>query len=41
MNLLSDEVDIEEELPDPDFVISLLSQMSKKKAPPKKEDKPS
>ena len=41
MNLLSDEVDIEEELPDPDFVISLFSQMSKKKAPPHKEDKPS
>ena len=41
MNLLSDEVDIEEELPDPDSVISLLSQMSKKKAPPQKEDKPS
>ena len=41
MNLLSDEVDIEEELPDPDFVISLLSQMSKKKASFQKEDKPS
>lgn len=41
MNLLSDEVDIEEELPDPESVISLLSQMSKKKASPQKEDKPS
>jgi len=41
MNLLSDEVDIEEELPDPDSVISLLSQISKKKTPPQKEDKPS
>jgi hypothetical protein len=41
MNLLSDEVDIEEDLPDPDSVISLLSQMSKKKTSPQKEDKPS
>ncbi|MFC2165131.1 PleD family two-component system response regulator [Acidobacteriota bacterium] len=41
MNLLSDEVDIEDDLPDPDSVISLLSQMSKKKASPQKEDKPS
>jgi DNA-binding response OmpR family regulator len=41
MNLLSDEVDIEEELPDPDSVISLLSPMPKKKDLPHKEDKPS
>ena len=41
MNLLSDEIDIEEELPDPETVISYLSQMYKKKATPPKEDKPS
>lgn len=41
MNLLSDEVDLEEELPDPDSVIALFSQMLKKKAPPQKEDKSS
>jgi len=39
MNLLSDEVDIEEELPDPDTVLSYLSQMSKKTASPPKEEK--
>jgi DNA-binding response OmpR family regulator len=39
MNLLSDEIDIEEELPDPDTVLSYLSQLSKKAAPPKKEEK--
>jgi DNA-binding response OmpR family regulator len=39
MNLLSDEIDIEEELPDPDTVLSYLSQMSKKTASPPKEEK--
>lgn len=39
MNLLSDEIDIEEELPDPDTVLSYLSQLSKKTASPKKEEK--
>jgi DNA-binding response OmpR family regulator len=39
LNLLSDEVDIEEELPDPDTVLSYLSQMSKKAASPQKEEK--
>jgi DNA-binding response OmpR family regulator len=39
MNLLSDEVDIEEELPDPETVLSYLSQMSKKTASPPKEEK--
>ena len=39
INLLSDEVDIEEELPDPDTVLSYLSQMSKKAASPQKEEK--
>jgi hypothetical protein len=39
MNLLSDEIDIEEELPDPDTVLSYLSQMSKKTASPSKEEK--
>lgn len=39
MNLLSDEIDIEEELPDPDTVLSYLSQLSKKSASPPKEEK--
>ncbi|MBN1223110.1 MAG: response regulator [Candidatus Aminicenantes bacterium] len=39
MNLLSDEIDIEDELPDPDTVIGYLSQMYKKKAPSQKEEK--
>ncbi len=39
MNLLSDEIDIEEELPDPDTVLSYLSQLSKKSASPQKEEK--
>lgn len=39
MNLLSDEIDIEEELPDPDTVLSYLSQLSKKTAAPPKEEK--
>ncbi|MEE9500496.1 MAG: response regulator [Candidatus Aminicenantaceae bacterium] len=39
MNLLSDEIDIEEELPDPDTVLSYLSQMSRKTASPQKEEK--
>ena len=38
MNLLSDEIDIEDELPDPETVLSYLTQLSKKTAsPPKKE----
>ncbi len=41
MNLLSDEIDIEEDLPDPETVLSYLSQMSKKTASPQKQDKPS
>jgi DNA-binding response OmpR family regulator len=41
MNLLSDEIDIEEDLPDPDTVLSYISQISKKTAPHQKEDKPS
>ena len=39
MNLLSDEIDIEEELPDPNTVLSYLSQLSKKTASPQKEEK--
>jgi DNA-binding response OmpR family regulator len=39
MNLLSDEIDIDEELPDPDTVLSYLSQMSKNAASPQKEEK--
>jgi len=39
MNLLSDEIDIEEELPDPNTVLSYLSQLSKKSASPQKEEK--
>jgi DNA-binding response OmpR family regulator len=39
MNLLSDEIDIEEDLPDPDTVLSYLSQISKKTASPPKEEK--
>lgn len=39
MNLLSDEIDIEEELPDPDTVLSYLSQLSKKTASPQKQRK--
>lgn len=34
MNLLSDEVDIEEDLPDPETVLSYLTQMSKKTSAP-------
>ena len=39
MNLLSDEIDIEEELPDPNTVLSYLSQLSKKSTSPQKEEK--
>jgi len=39
MNLLSDEIDIEEELPDPETVLSFLTQISKKSASPRKEEK--
>jgi DNA-binding response OmpR family regulator len=39
INLLSDEVDIEEDLPDPETVLSYLTQMSKKTASPPKEEK--
>jgi DNA-binding response OmpR family regulator len=39
MNLLSDEIDIEEDLPDPETVLSFLSQLSKKSASPPKEKK--
>ncbi|MGD9347402.1 MAG: response regulator [Candidatus Aminicenantes bacterium] len=39
MNLLSDEVDIEEDLPDPETVLSYLTQMSKKAASPSKGEK--
>lgn len=39
MNLLSDEIDIEEDLPDPDTVLSYLSQMSKKTVSSPKEEK--
>jgi DNA-binding response OmpR family regulator len=39
INLLSDEIDIEEELPAPDTVLSYLSQLLKKTASPQKEEK--
>jgi len=39
MNLLSDEIDIDDELPDPDTVIGYLSQIYKKKVTQKKEEK--